>query len=453
MPPKTQYAKSGDVSIAYQVIGNGRLDLVIIPGFISHVEQAWEDPAYTRFLQRLASFSRLIVFDKRGTGLSDRVAEIPTLEQRMDDVRAVMDAAGSERAALFGISEGGPMSVLFAATYPERTLALVLYGTIARGSWAPDYPWGPRLEGRQAWYEEIRQGWGGPFGLDFWAPSVMNDERFKQWWARYLRLGASPAAVVTVFHMSTDIDVRHVLPSIHVPTLVLHRVGDRAVKVEEGRYISGQIAGAKYVEMAGDDHLWWVGDANALIDEIEEFVTGERQATEPDRMLATVLFTDIVDSTKRAAALGDRKWHDLLDQHHSLVRQEIVRFRGREVKTTGDGFLATFDGPARAIRCGCAIRDRVRQIGIEVRVGLHTGECEIIEDDVGGIAVHIAARVLAKAAASEVLASSTVKDLVAGSGTQFEDRGTHALKGVPGEWHLFAVGPGGTALLSSPRSL
>jgi len=449
MQPETRYAQSGDVNIAYQVVGNGPLDLVIIPGFISHVEQAWEDPAYTRFLQRLASFSRLIVFDKRGTGLSDRVTEIPTLEQRMDDVRAVMDAAGSERAALFGISEGGPMSVLFAATYPERTLALVLYGTIARGSWAPDYPWGPRLEGREAWYEEIRQGWGGPFGLDFWAPSVMNDERFKQWWARYLRLGASPAAMVTVFHMITDIDVRHVLPSIHVPTLVLHRAGDRAVKVEEGRYIARQIPEVKYVELAGDDHLWWVGDADALLNEIEEFLTGERKSAEPDRILATVLFTDIVDSTRRAAEMGDRQWRDLLDSHNALVRKELGRFRGVEVKTIGDGFLATFDGPARAIRCACAIGDAVRKLGIEIRAGLHTGECELMGNDVGGIAVHIAARVSAKAGAGEVLVSSTVKDLVAGSGLRFQDRSTHALKGVPDEWHLFAVERPGTSPLAS----
>ncbi len=440
MLPETRYVQSGDVSIAYQVVGSGPLDLLIVPGFISHLEQAWEDPAYSRFLQRLASFSRLIQFDKRGTGLSDRITEIPTLEQRMDDVRVVMDATGSERAALFGISEGGSMSVLFAATYPERTSALILYGSIARGAWAPDYPWGSRLDGNwEAWLEGWRKEWGGPYGIEFWAPSVAHDARFRQWWAKYLRLGASPSAVINVFRMNAAIDVRDMLPAIHVPTLVLHRSGDRAIDVEEGRYLAQHIPGAKLAELSGDDHLWWVGDSESIVNEIQEFLTGERHAVEPDRVLVTVLFTDIGDSTKHAAEMGDRRWRDLIESHNKLMHTEIDRFRGRVVKSTGDGFLATFDGPARAIRCALAVSEEMRRLGIEIRAGLHTGEVELIDDDVGGITVHTAARVLAEARASEVWTSRTVKDLVAGSKFRFSERGTYNFKGVPGDWPLFTV--------------
>ncbi len=440
MLPETKYAQSGDVSIAYQVVGSGPLDLLIVPGFISHLEQAWEDPAYSRFLQQLASFSRLIQFDKRGTGLSDRIAEIPTFEQRMDDVRAVMDATGSKRAALFGISEGGPMSVLFAATYPERTSALVLYGSIARGAWAPDYPWGSRLdENWEEWLEGWRKGWGGPYAIETWAPSAAHDERFRQWWAKYLRLGASPSAVINVFRMNAAIDVRDILPAVHVPTLVLHRSGDRAIEVEQGRYLAQHIPGAKFVELSGDDHLWWVGDSESIVNEIQEFLTGERHAIEPDRVLVTVLFTDIVDSTKRATEMGDRRWRGLIESHNKLMHTEINRFRGRAVKSTGDGFLATFDGPARAIHCAFAASEEMRRMGIEIRSGLHTGEVELIGDDVGGIAVHTAARVLAKAKASEVWTSRTVKDLVAGSKFRFSERGTYNFKGVPGDWPLFTV--------------
>ncbi len=449
MQPETRYASSGDVNIAYQVVGNGPLDLVIVPGFVSHLDYAWEEPSFARFLQRLASFSRLILFDKRGTGLSDRVAEVATLEQRMDDVRAIMDAVGSERAALFGISEGGPMSALFAATCPERTSALILYGTFAKFLWAPDYPWGPTREGVENWFENMRREWGGPFNLGGWAPMVEHDERFRQWWARYLRHGASPGAVIALWRMNMDIDIRPILPTIRVPALILHRTGDLAVDIGNSRYLAEHIPDAEYVEVPGSDHLWWVGDTDALLDEIEEFLTGARPVVELDRVLATVLFTDIVDSTKRAAEMGDRQWRDLLDSHNAVVRKELVRFRGVEVKTIGDGFLATFDGPARAIRCACAIGDAVRKLGIEIRAGLHTGECELIGNDVGGIAVHIAARVSAKAGAGEVLVSSTVKDLVAGSGLRFQDRGTHALKGVPDEWHLFAARRGSTAPLIS----
>jgi class 3 adenylate cyclase len=439
--PDTKFAQSGDVSIAYQVVGHGPLDFLVVPGFVSHVEQAWEDPSFTRFLLQLASFSRLILFDKRGTGLSDRISGIPTLEQRMDDVRAVLDAAGSQRAALFGISEGGPMSVLFAATYPERTSGLVLYGTIARGAWAPDYPWGPKPENEEteAWLAGWRKEWGGPYSVEVWAPSMEKDERFRQWYAKYLRLSASPAAVINIFRMNMAIDVRAILPTIHIPTLVLHRVGDRVINIEQGRFFAEHIPGAKFVELSGDDHLWWVGDSEAIVNEIQEFLTGERQTIAPDRVLATILFTDIVDSTKHAAEMGDRRWRDLLDSHNALMHKEISRFRGRAIKSTGDGFLATFDGPARAIRCAFAISDEVRRLGIEIRAGLHTGEIELIGEDVGGIAVHIAARVLAKAAAKEVWVSRTVKDLVVGSGFNFSERGVYDLKGIPGEWRLFTA--------------
>ena len=440
MQPETKYAQSGDVSIAYQVVGSGPLDLLIVPGFISHLEQAWEDPAYSRFLKRLASFSRLIQFDKRGTGLSDRIAGIPTLEERMDDVRAVMDATGSERAALFGVSEGGSMSILFSATYPERTSALILYGSIARGSWAPDYSWGDRLDQEhEDWLEGWRKEWGGPYGIETFAPSAAHDAQFRQWWAKYLRLGASPSAVINVFRMNAAIDVRDILPAVHVPTLVLHRLGDQAIEIEHGRYIAQHIPGARLVELSGDDHLWWVGDSESIVNEIQEFLTGERPVVEPDRVLATVLFTDIVDSTKRAAEMGDRRWRDLLDRHNTVMHTEIDRFKGRVVKSTGDGFLATFDGPARAIHCALAVSEEARRLDIEIRSGLHTGEVELIDGDVGGIAVHTAARVLAEASASEVWTSRTVKDLVAGSRFKFSEQGTYKLKGIAGDWPLFTV--------------
>jgi len=437
--PETRYARSGDVHIAYQVSGNGPLDLVYVPGFVSHVELPWEEPRAARFLDRLGAFSRLIRFDKRGTGLSDRVAAIPSLEERMDDVRAVMDAVGSERAAVLGVSEGGPMCALFASTYPERTSALIMYGAMAKYAWAPDHPWGRRLEEHEARLKAVEQTWGTGAMLPVFAPSLADDDSSRKWWATYERASASPGAVLAVFQMNFEIDARHVLPAIRVPTLILHRTGDQAVKVEHGRYIAEHIPGAKYVELPGIDHVPFVGDADALVDEIEEFLTGVRHGPEPDRVLATVLFTDIVQATERAAELGDRRWRDLLAQHHALVRGELKRFRGREIDTAGDGFLAAFDGPARAVRCACAVNDAVGSLGIRIRAGLHTGECEVIGDKLGGIAVHIGARVAAMAAPGEVLASSTVKDLVAGSGLCFEDRGIHTLKGVPDAWRLFAV--------------
>jgi pimeloyl-ACP methyl ester carboxylesterase len=443
MRPETSYAKSGDVSIAYQVAGEGALDVVFVMGWVSHLDLFWEEPSFARFLTRLGSFSRLILFDKRGTGLSDRVPtdRLPTLEQRMDDVRAVMDAVGSERAALVGVSEGAPMCTLFAATYPERTSALVMIGGYARRLRGDDHPWAPTIEDRQAYLEELERTWGGPVGIEARMPSVANDERVRRWWATYLRMSASPGAVAALTRMNLDLDVRHVLPSIRVPTLVVHRSGDRLLPVENGRYLAANIPGARYVELPGDDHLPFAGDQDAILDEIEEFLTGVRRGPEPDRVLATVLFTDIVGSTEQAARLGDREWRALLDRHHDLVRRELGRWRGHEVDTVGDGFLATFDGPGRAVRCACAIRDGVRSLGLEIRAGLHTGEVELHGTDVTGIAVHIGARVAAFAPAGEVLVSSTVKDLVSGSGIDFEERGAHALKGVPGEWQLFAVRP------------
>jgi pimeloyl-ACP methyl ester carboxylesterase len=441
MQPETRYTKSGGVNIAYQVVGSGPLDLVYVMGWVSNLDYFWEEPSYARFLHRLASFSRLILFDKRGTGLSDRVhdSELPTLEQRMDDVRAVMDAAGSQRAALFGVSEGGPMCALFAATFPARTSALVMYGSYAKRVWAADYPWAPTPQTRQEFFDAIQQGWGGVVDLATLAPTMKDDGRFREWWAAYLRRSASPGAALALARMNTEIDIRHILPAIRVPTLIIHRVGDLDINVGGSRYMGQQIPVAKYVELPGDDHLPWVGDQNAILDEAEEFLTGVRRGPETDRVLATVLFVDIVGSTERAAAMGDRPWRDLLDDYYGAIRRELARFRGREIETAGDGVLATFDGPARAVRCAVEIGRAVRSLGLEIRSGLHTGEVEMMGDNVGGIAVHIGARVAAQAGAGEVLVSSTVKDLVAGSGIQFEDRGAHLLKGVPGEWRLFGV--------------
>ncbi len=441
--PTTRYAKSGPYSIAYQVAGDGPLDLVVVPGFVSHVEHAWEDPDYERFLTRLTTFSRLILFDKRGTGLSDRVPvdELPTLEQRMDDVRAVLDATGSERAALFGVSEGGPMSILFATTYPERASALVLYGTYARRVRAADYPWAPTPEEHRDFINSVERVWGGPVQLESWAPSLADDERFKRWWGQYLRLGASPGAARAVLEMTRDIDVRGILSAVRLPTLVLHRSGDRRVDVGGSRYLAHAIPHAKYVELPGDDHLVWVGDSDAVVEEVEDFLTGARHTAEPTRVLATVMFTDMVESTSRAAKLGDARWRALISDHDRLVRAEMARYRGREIDRRGDGFIATFDGPARAIQCALTIIQRAHELGIQIRAGLHTGEIDLIESGIAGIAVHVAARVESLAGPDEVLVSSTVRDLVAGSGLTFSDRGRHELKGVPGTWQVMRVEP------------
>ncbi|MGI8927016.1 MAG: adenylate/guanylate cyclase domain-containing protein [Tepidiformaceae bacterium] len=438
MPPETRYARSGDVHIAYQVVGDGPFDLLFVPGMVSHLEIDWEEPSYAAFLRRMASFSRLIKLDKRGTGLSDR-GPLFTMEQRMDDVRAVMDDAGSDRAALFGISEGGPMCALFAATYPERTSALVLYGAVARNAWAPDFPWGRTPESFEALIADIEGNWGGAAGLAAYSPSRANDESTRDWWRRWRQQGASPGAAIALVRMNAEIDIRNLVPLIRVPTLILHRTDDAVVPVEQGRYLAGNIPGARWVELPGGDHLPYFGDSASILAEVESFLGANRGDFESDRVLATVLFTDIVDSTPQAAAVGDRRWRDLLETHNATFRRELVRFRGREVNSTGDGFVATFDGPARAIRCAQAVCAGVRLLGIEVRAGLHAGEVVSIGDDITGIAVNVGARVAAKARPGEVLVSGTVKDLVAGSGISFRERGKHLLKGVPGEWPLYAA--------------
>ncbi len=438
--PETRYARTADgFHIAYQVLGDGPLDLVAVLGYVSHVELAWEDPSMAACLRGLASFSRLIVFDRRGLGLSDPIQGAPTLEDRMQDLRAVMDAAGSERAALFGLSEGGPMAMLFAATYPDRVSALVLYGTFARMMEAADYPWGFPPDVLDRYVEAKVDSWGGDNTVDYFAPSVAGDLEFRRRWAAFERRATSPAAYRSLMNVNADTDVRDVLPSIRVPTLILHRSGDIPIRVGHGRYLSEHIAGARYVELPGDDHFFWVGDTTAIFDEVEEFLTGHRSTHVPDRVLSTIVFTDIVDSTRTAADLGDRRWRGLLDDHDAMVHVQLDRFRGRQIKSTGDGVFATFDGPARAIHCAGAIRDGARRLGLEIRAGLHTGECEIRGDDLGGIAVHVGARVAGLAGPGEVLVSRTVVDLVAGSGIEFTDRGECELKGVPGMWQLFAV--------------
>ena len=441
MVPTTHYAKSGDVHIAYHVVGGGPLDLVLINGWISHLEYQWEDPAFARFLNRLASFSRLIVFDKRGTGLSDRVAEsaLPTLEQRMDDIRAVMDAAGSKRAAMLGLSEGGPLSTLFAATYPARTAALIMYGAYAKWIRSDDYPWAPTREEHEAAFKAYEKHWGTPVGLKILAPSVANDERARQWYAHSLRVSASPGAGVTLYRMNIEVDVRAILPTIRVPTLILHRTGDRLIPCQAGRYMAEQIPSAEFVELPGDDHIAWIGDTEPLLAEVQEFLTGERPVLEADRVLATVLFVDIVQSTQRATAIGDSRWRDLVNNYQQQVDKEVTRLGGRVVNTAGDGVSAIFDGPARAIKCARAVKSVVGTLGLAIRCGIHIGECVIEGDDVAGIAVHIGARVAARARPGEILISSTVKDLIAGSRVECLDRGSHVLKGVAGRWRLFAV--------------
>jgi pimeloyl-ACP methyl ester carboxylesterase len=443
--PETRYARSGDVSIAYQVIGDGPFDVVLVPGFVSNVELVWEDELHAAHHRAYAEFCRMITFDKRGTGLSDRISGAPSLEVRIDDVRAVMDAVGSERAAVVGFSEGAPMTAMFAATHPERVFAMVLYGGAARFARAPDYPFGSTMEeinreidddlsqfGTRGYVEEA---------IAALAPSMVGDEEFLAHFSRYMRQSSSPSAVAALTRMNAEIDVRAILPTIRTPTLVMRRAGDRP---EVGRYLADRIPGAEFVELDGADHLPWTGDSAALVERVRRFVTPlwEQRVwedAEQDTVLATVLFTDIVDSTATAAGLGDRRWRDLLEQHHMRIRRELARYRGTEIDTAGDGFFARFDGPARAIRCAGAIQKSVTEIGLEVRAGVHTGECELLDDKVTGIAVSIGARVASRAQAGEVLVSQTVRDLVAGSGLVFEDRGTAELKGVPGEWRLFAV--------------
>ncbi len=425
--------------IAYIVEGDGPIDLVWIPPWISQVEYLWSEASLAGVMDRLTSFARVITFDRRGSGLSDPLEGAPTLEEQMDDVLAVMDAAGSDEAAIVATLEGGPMAALFAASHPDRTQSLTMYATFARSVWAPDYDWAWSAEERRARMDECVEHWGEGLVAGAVAGSRMRDPRFVEWAGRLERLAASPATIKRIFDLIGEFDVREVLPSIRVPTLVMHRRDDSFIKVEHSRYIAERIPGARYVELEGPDNMFAVGDSEAILGELEEFLTGTRHEREPDRMLATVMFTDIVDSTQRAADMGDRHWRDLLERHDELFRRSLERHRGREIKRTGDGFLATFDGPARAIRCAASITDAVEELGLELRAGLHTGECEVMSDDVGGLAVHIAARVMSCADAGEVLVSSTVKDLVVGSGIDFEDRGTHDLRGVPGDWRLFRV--------------
>lgn len=425
-PPVTRYARSGDVSIAYQVLGEGPIDLVFVMGWVSHLDYFWREPSFARFLTRLASFSRLILFDKRGTGLSDRVTDLPTLEQRMDDVRAVMEAAGSERAALLGVSEGGPLCSLFATTYPSRTLALVMIGTYAKRLKAPDYPWGPTRAGRERFLDEIRNGWGGPVGLDDRAPSRAADPAFREWWSTYLRMGASPGAALTLTQMNAEIDVRHVLPSIRVPTLVLHRTDDRCLTVEEGRYVASEIPGATFVELPGQDHLPFVGDQDAILDAVEEFLGRTYQEVVADRVLATILSARLAGDTDDTAFAAH-------------MRREVAWFRGRALESRTGALVAAFDGPARAIRCATSLAASAPRFGRTARLGLHTGECEDDGTRMRGPAVAIAAELSGLAADGEVLVSRTVKDLVAGAGLSFDDRGPHVLNPDGQAWRVFAA--------------
>jgi class 3 adenylate cyclase len=441
-PPKTNYARTHDgVHVAYEVVGDGPFDLVWANSWASHIEFSWDNPTIARFYEHLASFCRLVLFDKRGTGLSDPTTGIPTIEDRMDDIRAVMDAAGCERAALFGSSEGAATCSVFAATYPERTNALVLFSPFIIGKADDECPW--------AWSEEFWEGllraidetWGTPegSGVELVTPSLTGNASAAAWYGRYLRAAASPAVAMSLLNVNTQIDIRPVMPTIRVPTLVLHRTDEIWVNVNYGRYAAAHIPGATLVELSGTDHYPWEQDADEVLGEIEEFLTGARSESDTDRVLATVLYTDIVDSTGRASAIGDAQWRNLLDAHDEMVLRQLHRFGGRAVKTTGDGVLATFDGPARAIRCALTIREGAARLGLDIRAGLHTGEIERRGSDIGGIAVHVGQRVSALAAPGEVLVSSTVKDLVAGSRIEFDDQGYHDLKGVPDPWHIFSV--------------
>jgi class 3 adenylate cyclase len=441
-PPRTRFAVSGGLNIAYQVVGEGQSDLVWVPGYISHLDASWSDPELARLFERLASLRRLIMFDKRGTGMSDRVfpSEFPSFAERMDDIRAVMDAAGSERAAIVGWSEGAALAALFAATYPDRVEQLVLYGGYPRLVNDAGYQDGIAPELVREVMGVVVQNWAEVHDAHMvWAPSKADDEEFQERFARFRTLAASPGAAQALVNMTQDVDVRSVLPTVSAPTLVIHRTGDLAVPITAGRYLAKHIPEATLVELDGTDHLWWVGNHEAIVDAIEEFLTGSAPDRAAERVLSTVLFTDICGSTERAVKLGDRRWRDLLSRHDAVFRAELDRQRGREVKATGDGFLSTFDVPARAIRCAEAAATALLREGLEIRAGLHTGECELRGGDVAGIAVHIAARIASHAKGGEVLVSRTVTDLVAGSGIRFEDRGSHELKGVPEPWHLYAV--------------
>jgi len=438
MTPETNFAENDGVSIAYQVFGDGPQDLIYIPGWLSNLDIFWEEPRVARFLLALARFSRVIVIDRRGTGLSDRVAP-PTLEIQMDDVTAVMDAASSGCAAFLGNSEGGSMCALFAATYPDRTTALITVGGYAKWIKSDDYPYGTEREKAEQWFQQVEKEWGSPIAVEFTTPSLANDEKHRHWVAKSYRSSASKADAIALLKMGADIDLRAVLPSINVPTLVLQAKDDLTNSLESGRDLASRIPNAKLVVMDCKDHVLWGDCSETIIREVRNFLGEEEKVRVPDRVLTTILFTDIVDSTQLANDLGDEKWSDLLVGHHETVRRELEIFRGHEVKTTGDGFHATFDGPARAIQCAVSIREATRQLGLNLRIGIHTGECEIRGESLEGVAIHIAARVSGMASAGEILVSRTVKDLVAGSGIAFQDFGTRTLKGIPDEHQLFMV--------------
>ena len=439
MAHEIRYAKSGDVHIAYQVFGRGPANVVVIPGFISHVEHSWDSPDHARWLNHLARRAQVVIFDKRGTGLSDRLGQLPTLDQRMEDARAVMDAAGIDRAAIMGVSEGGSLAVLFAASHPERCSALILYGAFARFS-----DWFPTRQKFDGFLNYVDTAWGTGNSVAAFAPSKKGDAEFQRWWSRFERLGGSPSAVINLMRMNSEINIENILPSVSVPTLVLHRTEDPTASIQGGRFLAARIPHAKLVELDGPDHIYWLGDnALQIADLISDFNAqpgaDARTAAGTRRMLATILFTDIVDSTSRARELGDKAWRELLAAHDATVRRELARFRGSEVKSLGDGFLILFDGPARAIHCAQAITEAMGPLHIKVRAGLHTGEVERTESDVLGIAVHLAARIMDTARAGDVMISRTVKDLVAGSGIDFDDAGEHALKGIGEKWQLFVV--------------
>jgi class 3 adenylate cyclase len=437
---RTQYARSGDLSIAYQVIGDGPIDLLFIPGWISHVEHSWEEPALARFFERLSTFSRLILFDRRGTGLSDTLTGPPSPEDELADALAVLDAVGSERTAILAWAAGGATGALLTARHPERVGALVMYAAIVSTTSGADYDWTHTREQRMAFIDEMVASWGEGNRIAAFAPSMEGDPRFRAWLSRMERLAASPGTIRAIFEAASDVDVREVLPTIRVPTLVLHRDDDRAIDARHSHYVAANVPGARFVELRGIDSMPWIGDSQTVVEEIEEFLTGGRRGSEPERALLTVMFTDIVGATWHAARLGDSRWRDLLAAHDACVREQLARFDGREVKTIGDSVLAVFGSvPSRGLRCAKAVVDAVHELGIEVRIGMHTGECELIGDDVGGMAVHIAARIASMARADEVLVSGTVYGTVVGAGIDFESRGMHTLKGVTGDWPIFAL--------------
>jgi len=445
-----KYARSGDVNIAYQVVGSGSIDLVLVLGWVSHLAYVWELPALARFLNRLASFSRLILFDKRGCGMSDRVHPLPTLEQRMDDVRAVLDAVGSQKAALLGISEGGVMSALFAATYPERTAGLIIDGSYPSALRRPDYPWGVTEDQLEQRFSRVKDVWGKVAGMDRYAPSQVEKPEVANWWTTFMQMSASPGDAEDLLRMNNFIDIRDALPAIRVPTLIIHARGDRVAPFEAGRYFAEHIPNANFLQLESDDHWPYFGDADQVIGEVQEFLTGVRSGPPPETMLATALCTDVAQAGAHAIWLGDKRWNQLVDRHHSVVRKALSRYSGREIEAGEQGVTAVFDGTARAIRCALEVRDQLLRLGLRVRAGLHAGECEIGDGRPRGVALHVASSVMKAAQPGEVLVSGTIKDLVVGSGVEFADRGVRSFAGVPGSWSLFAAGPEQPALHTKP---